>query len=113
MTTVSVVIPCYNYGHFLEDAVTSVLDEQEGVDVRVLVIDAEEAPPRGSNITGINAPSIAKPYGVITSSAFSPRLKQAVALAFIRREILVGTKAEVIWDRGPSVCTIEKPPLEQ
>jgi glycosyltransferase involved in cell wall biosynthesis len=39
MTSVSVVIPCYNYGHFLEEAVTSVLDDQEGVDVRVLIID--------------------------------------------------------------------------
>jgi glycosyltransferase involved in cell wall biosynthesis len=39
MTSVSVVIPCYNYGHFLEDAVTSVLDDQPGVDVRVLIID--------------------------------------------------------------------------
>jgi glycosyltransferase involved in cell wall biosynthesis len=36
--TVSVVIPCYRYGHFLADCVGSVLD-QEGVDVRVLVID--------------------------------------------------------------------------
>jgi glycosyltransferase involved in cell wall biosynthesis len=39
MSSVSVVIPCYNYGHFLEDAITSVLDDQGGVDVRVLVID--------------------------------------------------------------------------
>ena len=39
MSSVSVVIPCYNYGHFLEEAVTSVLDDQEGVDVRVLIID--------------------------------------------------------------------------
>jgi glycosyltransferase involved in cell wall biosynthesis len=39
MSSVSVVIPCYKYGHFLEDAVTSVLDDQEGVDVRVLIID--------------------------------------------------------------------------
>jgi glycosyltransferase involved in cell wall biosynthesis len=39
MSSVSVVIPCYRYGHFLEDAVTSVLDDQEGVDVRVLIID--------------------------------------------------------------------------
>lgn len=39
MTSVSVVIPCYNYGHFLEEAVSSVLDDQEGVDVRVLIID--------------------------------------------------------------------------
>jgi glycosyltransferase involved in cell wall biosynthesis len=39
MSSVSVLIPCYKYGHFLEDAVTSVLDDQQGVDVRVLIID--------------------------------------------------------------------------
>ncbi len=39
MTSVSVVIPCYNYGHFLADAVASVLDDQGGVDVGVLIID--------------------------------------------------------------------------
>jgi hypothetical protein len=39
MSSVSVVIPCYKYGHFLEDAVASVLDDQPGVDVRVLIID--------------------------------------------------------------------------
>jgi GT2 family glycosyltransferase len=39
MSSVSVVIPCYRYGHFLADCVSSVLDEQEGLDVRVLIID--------------------------------------------------------------------------
>jgi glycosyltransferase involved in cell wall biosynthesis len=39
MSSVSVIIPCYNYGHFLEEAVASVLDDQQGVDVRVLIID--------------------------------------------------------------------------
>ena len=38
MSSVSVVIPCYNYGHFLRDSVASALD-QPGVDVRVLIID--------------------------------------------------------------------------
>jgi hypothetical protein len=38
MPSVSVVIPCYGYGHYLPDCVRSALD-QEGVDVRVLVID--------------------------------------------------------------------------
>lgn len=36
--TVSVVIPCYRYGHFLREGVGAVL-AQEGVDVRVLIID--------------------------------------------------------------------------
>jgi GT2 family glycosyltransferase len=44
-----VVIPCYNYGHFLGDAVSSVLDDQPGVDVRVLIID--DASPDGSGDT--------------------------------------------------------------
>jgi glycosyltransferase involved in cell wall biosynthesis len=39
MSSVSVVIPCYKYGHFLADCVSSALDEQPGVDVRVLIID--------------------------------------------------------------------------
>jgi len=36
--TVSVVIPCYRYGRFLPECVRSVLD-QDGVSVRVLIID--------------------------------------------------------------------------
>src|SRR5882757_719294 len=36
--TVSIVVPCYNYGHFLSDCVESLLD-QDGVEVDVLIID--------------------------------------------------------------------------
>jgi Glycosyl transferase family 2 len=36
--TVSVVVPCYRYGRFLPECVGSLLD-QDGVDVRVLIID--------------------------------------------------------------------------
>jgi glycosyltransferase involved in cell wall biosynthesis len=36
--TFSVVVPCFNYGHVLEGCLQSVLD-QEGADVRVLLID--------------------------------------------------------------------------
>lgn len=35
---VSVVVPCYNYGRFLPEAVSSALD-QEGLDVDVLIVD--------------------------------------------------------------------------
>jgi glycosyltransferase involved in cell wall biosynthesis len=38
LATVSVVIPCYNYGHFLAACVRSVV-EQRGVRTRVLIID--------------------------------------------------------------------------
>lgn len=43
--SVSVVIPCYRYGHYLEGCVRSVLS-QEGVEPRVLIID--DASPDGS-----------------------------------------------------------------
>src|SRR4051812_11018034 len=38
MARVDVVVPCYNYGQFLPACVESVL-AQEGVDVRILIID--------------------------------------------------------------------------
>lgn len=40
-----VVVPCYNYGHFLEPLVESVL-AQEGVCVRIVIVD--DASPDGS-----------------------------------------------------------------
>jgi GT2 family glycosyltransferase len=43
--TVSVVIPCYNYGRYIEQCVRSILD-QEGVRAEVLIID--DASPDGS-----------------------------------------------------------------
>jgi hypothetical protein len=38
VSTVSVIVPCYNYARYLSDCVDSILS-QEGVDVRLLVID--------------------------------------------------------------------------
>ena len=38
MASVDVVVPCYNYGRFLHECVTTVLS-QHGVELRVLVID--------------------------------------------------------------------------
>jgi glycosyltransferase involved in cell wall biosynthesis len=38
MASVDIVVPCYKYGHFLRDCLPSIWS-QEGVDLRVLVID--------------------------------------------------------------------------
>jgi glycosyltransferase involved in cell wall biosynthesis len=38
LPTVTIVIPCYNYGHFLPQCLTSVL-AQTGIEIRVLVVD--------------------------------------------------------------------------
>jgi GT2 family glycosyltransferase len=59
MNSVSVVIPCYNYGHFLPEAVSSALDDQPGTDVRVLVID--DASTDGSaDVAGVIAAADAR-----------------------------------------------------
>jgi glycosyltransferase involved in cell wall biosynthesis len=39
LSSVSVIVPCYRYGHFLAQSVGSALNDQDGVDVRVLIID--------------------------------------------------------------------------
>jgi hypothetical protein len=52
--TVSVVIPCYRYGCFLPDCVRSVLD-QEGIDVRVLIIDDASPDDSGEVATRLAA----------------------------------------------------------
>ena len=79
--------------------------------LRVVVIDSDELVPIGAKIVAVDPAIGAKPFGTVTSAGFSPRLGQAVALAFVRREVLPGTKAIVQWDDGPSECTIEKAPI--
>ena len=52
MPQVDVVVPCYNYGRFLEQCVGSVLGQGD-VDVRVLIIDdasSDDTPEIGGNI---------------------------------------------------------------
>ena len=52
MNGVDVVVPCYNYARFLEQCVSSVLT-QEGVEVRVLIIDdasSDETPEIGKRL---------------------------------------------------------------
>ena len=38
MATVDIVVPCYRYGHFLEECVGSILNQSLD-DVRILIID--------------------------------------------------------------------------
>lgn len=39
MTSVTVVVPCYRYGHYLNDAVASVLTQQPGIQGEVIIVD--------------------------------------------------------------------------
>lgn len=59
--TVSVVIPCYNYGHYLTECVESILDQPD-VSVDVLIID--DASPDGSAEI---ARKLAANYGQVTA----------------------------------------------
>lgn len=50
MSSVDIVVPCYNYAHYLEFCVHSVL-EQRDVDVRVLIID-DASPDNTAQVAG-------------------------------------------------------------
>jgi glycosyltransferase involved in cell wall biosynthesis len=71
MAKVDVVVPCYNYGHFLTPCVQSVL-AQEGVDVRVLIVDdgsvdqsAEIARSLAEQDARVNVIALSKNVGMI------------------------------------------------
>jgi Glycosyl transferase family 2 len=56
VSTVSVIIPCYNYGQSLQESVNSVLT-QEGPDVEVLIIDdasCDETPEVAARLSEMN-----------------------------------------------------------
>lgn len=57
MSRVDVIVPCYGYGHFLEECVESVLT-QEGVEVRVLILDdasPDNTPEVGARLAASDA----------------------------------------------------------
>jgi tRNA-modifying protein YgfZ len=104
----------FTKGCYTGQELTARIDSRGGNvprNLRVLVIDSDEAPPRGSKVMAVNAAAAAKPMGTITSSAVSPGSGRSVALAFVRREVQPGAQASVLWDEGPSKCVIEKPPV--
>jgi glycosyltransferase involved in cell wall biosynthesis len=52
MASVDVVVPCYNYGHYLASCVRSILT-QAGVELRVLILDdasSDETPDSGADL---------------------------------------------------------------
>src|SRR5437879_6166396 len=54
MSRVDVVVPCYKYGHFLHECVGSVL-AQDGVEVRVLIIDDDSPDDSAAVAAGLAA----------------------------------------------------------
>ena len=54
MTSVDVIIPCFNYAHYLDDCVRSVLT-QERVKVRVLIIDDASSDHTPKVASGLSA----------------------------------------------------------
>lgn len=79
--------------------------------LRAIVFECDEHIPRGAEIIPKTGAS-AKPLGVLTSVAFSPKLDRYVGLALIRRDALPPAEATIVWDDGPTPCSIEQLPLE-
>jgi glycosyltransferase involved in cell wall biosynthesis len=117
--TVTVVIPCYNYGHYLEDAVRSAL-EQEGVEARVIIVD-DASPDQTSVIAERLAESDAR-VSVVThatnrghiaayNSGFSQVTTDYVTLVSADDRIAPGAlrRALSLMERCPNVGMVYGP----
>jgi folate-binding protein YgfZ len=80
--------------------------------LRAIVFEGDEHIPRGATIAPKSGGVNAKPLGVLTSVAFSPKLHKYVGLALIRRDAHPPVDATIEWDDGPTSCRIEQLPLE-
>ncbi len=57
MSSVDVVVPCYNYGHYLEECLGTILSQRD-VDVRVLIVDdcsPDHTPEIGAQIAAADS----------------------------------------------------------
>ena len=109
----------FNKGCYTGQELVARIDSRGGNvprNLRGVVVRGAETPYIGSKIVAISDSGSkgalsAKPFGVISSVSFSPRLNAPVALAMIRRDVSLPARAMVVWDEGSSECEIYQLPL--
>jgi folate-binding protein YgfZ len=76
--------------------------------LRGITLEGSDPPPPGAAVL---LPAEDKTVGTVTSSAFSPSLGEAVALAYVRREVAVAAEVIVRWDETESPARVRELPL--
>jgi glycine cleavage system aminomethyltransferase T len=79
--------------------------------LRGIIVDSEVIPDIGAKLIARNGAGNSKPLGTVSSVSFSPGFKAPVALAMVRRDVMVPAEATVITDDGPVPCRILELPL--
>jgi folate-binding protein YgfZ len=74
--------------------------------LRGLLLGDSPTPARGTELFVDGSP---KPVGQVTSACFSPRLHEAIALAYVRREIEPGAVVHVASETGPPARVVVLP----
>ena len=93
-----------------QEVIVRVLHRGHGRVARKLVglrVEGPDVPQSGAEVHAADsagAPAADKTVGHVTSAAFSPRLNQPIALAYVRREF-VDPGARVIVERAPATVT--------
>src|SRR6516162_7681090 len=93
-----------------QEVIVRVLHRGHGRVARKLVglrVEGPDVPQPGADVQAADsagAPAADKTVGHVTSAAFSPRLNQPIALAYVRREF-VDPGARVIVERAPATVT--------
>lgn len=80
--------------------------------LRAVVVIGDEEPVLGARIaSGKAQPAGAKPFGYLSSIAYSPGQKAYVGLAMVRRDVHPPMAAEIEGEAGALPCRIESLPL--
>lgn len=99
---VSVIVPCFNAAPFIADAIRSILDQQYGGALEILVIDD------GSTDDSVRVASALDRVKVHSQKNRGPAAARNLALEHARGDVIAFLDADDLWTAGSLDCRVER-----